>query len=243
MSILIECPSCDKQLKAAEEKHGKKIRCPSCQEVFTVPAATKKSRPADADDDEGFADKPIAARRRPAEDHDEVPHRSPRSRRDDDDGYDDDDEPRRRKGPQKKGSALPWILAGTGGGVVVLTGIVVAVILLTKGSGQPEKQRAAQAPPANVQPVAQAPAAQNPGNVAAPVQPPVQPAQPADLIAMLRKLPQDCWPKTSPNQLKVTQETRESFAYPKSSSYHILSPRIPSYPEYRHVHPHAMSVV
>jgi len=197
MSILMQCPSCDKQLKAAEEKRGKKIRCPSCQEVFTVPAATKKSRPAAADDDEGFADKPMATRRRREEEDDELPRRSSRSRgreeeddevprrtsrsrRDDDeDDYDDRPRPRSR---QKKGSALPWILAGSGAGVLVLSGAVVAVVLASKKPAA-DQQAQAKAPVGNVAPVAQQqPPAGNPNQPAqpAPVQPaPVNPAQPA----------------------------------------------------------------
>jgi phage FluMu protein Com len=36
MSILMRCPACDKELKAADEKRGGKIRCPRCQEVFRI---------------------------------------------------------------------------------------------------------------------------------------------------------------------------------------------------------------
>jgi phage FluMu protein Com len=131
VSILMRCPSCDKQLKADDEKRGRKIRCPRCQEVLTIPGDAKKSRPADDHDDERLADKPIPARRRRDEDEDD---------------HDDLDDALRVRG-QRKSSALPWILAG-GGAVLGLAGVMVAVIVATK---EPAAQVVV-APPGNVQP-------------------------------------------------------------------------------------------
>src|SRR5438876_2352064 len=120
MSVLMQCPSCETQLRAAEEKRGSQIRCPKCQAVFKVPsgsAAAKKRRPDDDDSDARFADRPVRRPQSRYDDEDEdVPRRSGRSR-DDDDDY--EDEPRRRS-REKKGSALPWILAGSGAGVLLV---------------------------------------------------------------------------------------------------------------------------
>jgi phage FluMu protein Com len=37
--IQLKCPHCTKEIRAAEEHAGKKIRCPKCKEVLTLPAA------------------------------------------------------------------------------------------------------------------------------------------------------------------------------------------------------------
>jgi phage FluMu protein Com len=37
--IQLKCPHCAKEIRAAEEHAGKKIRCPKCKEVLTLPAA------------------------------------------------------------------------------------------------------------------------------------------------------------------------------------------------------------
>jgi phage FluMu protein Com len=67
MPITIQCPQCDKKLKVADTSAGKKVRCPACSAVISVPAAeesepapeggiteTPKSKiPSPATDDEG----------------------------------------------------------------------------------------------------------------------------------------------------------------------------------------------
>jgi predicted Zn finger-like uncharacterized protein len=45
MSRLIECPECNRSLRVREEQDGKKMRCPKCQAVFRVPAATEVDAP------------------------------------------------------------------------------------------------------------------------------------------------------------------------------------------------------
>jgi predicted Zn finger-like uncharacterized protein len=180
MSVVIQCPACDTQLKAADDKRGKQIRCPKCQEVFRVPSASSaaKRRHPDDDDDTNarFSDKPVRPRRPRDEDDDDdsgIRRRPQRSRRDDDDF---DDEPRARR---KTSSALPWILAGSGAGVLLLAGIVLGVVLLSKKSEpaiakaapRPENVQAAAIPGIAVDPAAQpAPAGPVGG----------QPAQPPD---------------------------------------------------------------
>lgn len=63
MPITIVCPECDKSLRLRDDLAGKRIRCPGCQEVVTVPAASKSasSRPAAANKPKG-ASKPQESR-------------------------------------------------------------------------------------------------------------------------------------------------------------------------------------
>jgi phage FluMu protein Com len=92
----IQCPSCAKTLNVSDQYAGKKVRCPSCQGVLTVPplAAAEASEEVT----------PVASRPRPAAPPQEYDDRPRRPRRDDyddrprrprrDDDY--DDRPRRR---------------------------------------------------------------------------------------------------------------------------------------------------
>jgi DNA-directed RNA polymerase subunit RPC12/RpoP len=45
-NAVITCPECKKKFKGKGELQGKKIRCPFCQEPFTVPAMEKVEAPA-----------------------------------------------------------------------------------------------------------------------------------------------------------------------------------------------------
>ncbi len=90
----IACPTCGKSLNVPADLLGKKVKCSSCQGVFTAeaesapaPAEEPARRPAPVDDE----DRP---RRRPR-DGDDLEEERPRRRRDEDE---DDDRPRRRRG-------------------------------------------------------------------------------------------------------------------------------------------------
>src|SRR5262245_15397815 len=74
MPISIRCGACDKQLNIDDRFAGKKIKCPQCQAVLSVPGEEEEERPA--------------PRRR-----DDVDRPSPRRR-------DDDDRPRKRDGDE-----------------------------------------------------------------------------------------------------------------------------------------------
>jgi predicted RNA-binding Zn-ribbon protein involved in translation (DUF1610 family) len=50
MAISVQCPACQKLLKAEEESAGKRIKCPSCGEVLAVPVAATVSAPAPAEE-------------------------------------------------------------------------------------------------------------------------------------------------------------------------------------------------
>jgi hypothetical protein len=135
----MNCPECDALLRSASGfEPGKKVRCPKCKEVITVPEAasrvkTKPTRPAEPDDDD--EDRP--ARKKAAA-------RPERSRRDEDDEDDEDEDDRpRRKGKKGKKEAAgfftPTRLALLIGGVLVVVGGVVTLILvLNKGEEKPK---------------------------------------------------------------------------------------------------------
>ncbi len=85
----IQCPSCAKELNVSQQYAGKKVRCPNCQGVLTVPL--------DAEASEDIS--PIAARPRgpvmpPLPEEERPIARRPRRPPADE----DDDRPRRRRG-------------------------------------------------------------------------------------------------------------------------------------------------
>jgi len=43
MSVLIDCPSCQRQLRVPKEFLGKNVRCPSCSATFRAPEAVAES--------------------------------------------------------------------------------------------------------------------------------------------------------------------------------------------------------
>jgi mono/diheme cytochrome c family protein len=111
----LSCPSCDVTLRvAATIPAGKRIKCPKCAEVFTVP-----------DDEDDEAPAPVAERpRRPARPRDE----------DEDEERDEEREerppPRKRRKKKKKQTAsnLPLILGLSVFGVLILSaGVLLAV--------------------------------------------------------------------------------------------------------------------
>lgn len=129
MPIQIKC-DCGKMLRVKDESAGKKVRCPNCQAILTVPqpepmlvepdpeepmavavtaAPPKKSPPArnkEADDDDSTAVAAGAPTNSPwSKDDDEDERdrkRSRRRREDDDDVDDDDDEDEQRRSRRKR---------------------------------------------------------------------------------------------------------------------------------------------
>jgi hypothetical protein len=95
MAMTVSCPSCQKTLRIGEENQGKKMRCPSCQQVFKAPTleppkeeARDEPPPRDDNPFSGLDDRPSApSRRSPERDPDDRPPR---------DDYEDDDRPSRR---------------------------------------------------------------------------------------------------------------------------------------------------
>jgi hypothetical protein len=140
MPISVKCHGCDTKLKAPDKCAGKKVKCPKCGGVISVPVpeeepllleevstseeppsktaitSGRRQKTAAADDDE----QPARKSRRHEEDHeDEEPPPKSRRRRQDDDDEDDEKSPRRRR------RASAGLQAGLG-----IASLSLAVLLL-----------------------------------------------------------------------------------------------------------------
>ena len=101
MPLTARC-RCGKSLSVNEELAGKKVRCPACKEVLTVPPLMPVLEEEDDYDEEAISAKP--PRRRPAEDSEDYDR--PRRKRPAEDS-EDYDRPR-RKSKKKKGPKRKW---------------------------------------------------------------------------------------------------------------------------------------
>jgi len=50
MPISLVCSNCEKNLKIPDEMAGKKVRCPACKTVLTVPAVEEEEEAVDEDE-------------------------------------------------------------------------------------------------------------------------------------------------------------------------------------------------
>ena len=152
MPITFNCP-CGKALRVADENAGKRVKCPACQAVGSVPAAAPQFEVVEDEPPPKPAAPPAKAK--PVakvvvdedDDEDERPKKKPKvvvdddeprakkkpefrkgARRRDDDDDDDDDEDERPKRKKKKGDpdAGKKILYLIGGLVLAVAGIAIA---------------------------------------------------------------------------------------------------------------------
>jgi phage FluMu protein Com len=106
--IQTTCAHCSRQIRAADEHAGKKIRCPGCKEVLSLPAAATAVRPQPPPQAPAAIRKaaPPPSKRPPVEEEDE--EIAVAEEADDDEEIavaeeaDDDDEPRRRPRKRRK---------------------------------------------------------------------------------------------------------------------------------------------
>jgi hypothetical protein len=98
MPILVKCssPGCGQALRVNEDLGGKKVRCPKCKTIFTLPASAKAAAA------KGTPAKPAPAPRKPARDDEDTPpikavKRAP--------AHEDEDDDRPAKKPVKKAKA------------------------------------------------------------------------------------------------------------------------------------------
>lgn len=63
MPIKVEC-DCGKKLSVKDELAGKRVKCPACQELLTIPKSAAEEDPAEDDWDDGEADEPSSKRNR-----------------------------------------------------------------------------------------------------------------------------------------------------------------------------------
>ena len=116
MPIPVACPGCSARLNAPDVAAGKRVKCPKCQTLIPVPAASDEE-----------VDEPTArpsARRPRDEGDDDRPRRRPR---DDEDDADDRPRPKRRRKPAASGGVPVW--AYVVGGLVVAGAAVAGVVV------------------------------------------------------------------------------------------------------------------
>lgn len=104
MPISATCPACRATLQVADSARGKKVRCPKCQEIFTVGSAAPNGNVSSVKPAGGRAAKPAAAKSAVTP---SVARPKTAPRRNDD----EDDRPPEKK---KKKSMLPACLIGCG---------------------------------------------------------------------------------------------------------------------------------
>jgi predicted Zn finger-like uncharacterized protein len=118
MRVTVQCPSCESRLKVEEQKRGKKVRCPKCEEVFT--AGTKKSRPDDEepdDEEQGEAQGKERGKER-GEEEGEVRVRRKKKKK-------------KKKQPSLRGLRIAGL---AGGGVIALALLIWVALKLTAGA-------------------------------------------------------------------------------------------------------------
>lgn len=170
MATNLVCPECCKSLKTATPvSPGKKVKCPQCETVFTVPPTDKPASPIRSKDrpfpsaatrrqpdDEG-EDRASSSRR--DRDRDVAGRRSPRGTRRDDDWDDDDDDadgdferrkPSKSKTKQRGSGLLIGLIAG-GAGLVLVLFLLTALVWpgFLRSSAAPSGQAAVPSPTAS----------------------------------------------------------------------------------------------
>jgi predicted Zn finger-like uncharacterized protein len=129
MSLSVTCPDCDRTIKVKDEIAGKKVRCPGCSTVISIPAAS-------ANDDDFLSDfddvsTPKRPRRRKSEsiddDEDDLPAVKPRGRK--------SAKTSKKKSSSKSGGPNWPLIGGLGGGGLVIA-VLVAVVIVTMGQAR-----------------------------------------------------------------------------------------------------------
>lgn len=125
MAISLECTGCSKKLKVKDEAAGKRIKCPECQAVLTVPELESAG---DEDDFLGGLNEAVKQEKR-------RPRIEPDSDDDDSEDYDDapsTSAPRRRTKPvasktkKRKSSSS----GGGGGALKAIGGVLVGLLVI-----------------------------------------------------------------------------------------------------------------
>jgi len=135
MPISLVCDDCEKQMKIADTFAGKKIKCPQCKSIISVPAAEadeeeeETTKPSKAASKTALTTKPAVKKGKPAvadddEDEDEKPAKKSSGKGskkedftfEDDDEEDKDDDEEDTKSKKKKKDKKKKKFAGAGGG-------------------------------------------------------------------------------------------------------------------------------
>jgi phage FluMu protein Com len=147
MPIAIQCPSCGVSLKAPDTVAGKRVKCPKCANLISVPATATEDLGFEVVDDEPANTiaraKPVetkakSVKAKPSEDdddhyHDDDDRPRTKKRRDDED---EEDPPRKvgRGKPAKKAGGIPLWIPITGGTVVLMLILCVGAALMLGGN-------------------------------------------------------------------------------------------------------------
>jgi predicted Zn finger-like uncharacterized protein len=141
MPSLVQCPTCQKQLRVPDHLLGKKVRCPACREIFVGESEDLPVAPLLDDEPEPMPRR--SAPREPEEDLEEepvVPRRKPaRRRQEDEEEAPDDSEQEEDYAEEEEAAYRPvrsadWGKVRTGIGLVLLSvciliGMIVAVVI------------------------------------------------------------------------------------------------------------------
>src|SRR5437879_3495226 len=111
--MIVVCP-CGKKLKVSDNVAGKKIRCPTCKEVFVAEEEDDRKKRRDDDEDE---ETDIQEKPRPTK---KVASKAKRRDDDDDDDEDDDEDEERPSRKKGKGGVPAWRLWVSIGVLVLL---------------------------------------------------------------------------------------------------------------------------
>ena len=132
MSLTVTCPDCDKTLKVKDEAAGKKVRCPGCSKVLSIPA---KSNDSDDDFLSGLnaAASPKRKRRHEEDDfddEDDLPIEKPRAKK-----------PSKKKSGKGKSSGTNWLLIGGLSGAALVAVLFLAILVAAIGQARKNKAR------------------------------------------------------------------------------------------------------
>lgn len=152
MPLRVSCPGCQAPMKVPDEARGRKVRCPKCQVVFSVPAAEPSAAPppvAAAPPDDPVSDLGEPAVPRPGGDRvtksppprrsadEDAPRKATRRPRDDyDEDGEDDDRPPRRGAARRKSRAGLYIALGVGLFFLLCGGVGLAVWLAVRSAAR-----------------------------------------------------------------------------------------------------------
>ena len=121
MPTIIDCPSCNRQLRLPDDLLGRQVKCPTCGNTFTAATA---GAPSPAPTGPGLVEEEPPARARP----------SPRQRGDEpDDDYDTDDDTDDDDRPGRRGRGRRRYLKPHRGDLILVLGILsifVAQVIL-----------------------------------------------------------------------------------------------------------------
>src|SRR5438094_504099 len=120
MTIIADCPSCNRKLRVPEELLGKEVRCPTCGTTFTASGSSGEPSPPPARQPPEEEEKPWEE---PLDEPAPPKRRVPSRERDEDfDDEDDDDRPWRRSGRRRD-------LQPHRGSLILVLGILSLVFL------------------------------------------------------------------------------------------------------------------